>query len=234
MQIPFLLCETVRQKPQLFCRYSSPALRFLQRSGRGTFRRGSGSSLAQEVPKNRTKSHSGTGKLFRSFCASSASFPRRFQRKNDTYEFLSGVAVTPRTQFLSLHENADLELFQTVIHFAHYAVRVYGWPIYLMTSSLGVCHICSKLTCGCCFPCQKPPLAEVVEDNCCKCNYAVLQKLSDIGDIEIIYATYHVDVGETPFFVALDYDRKKVVVGIRGTLSMQVLFNFPVTTKIFR
>lgn len=144
------------------------------------------------------------------------------QRKNDTYEFLSGVAVTPRTQFLSLHENADLELFQTVIHFAHYAVRVYGWPIYLMTSSLGVCHICPNLSCPCCFPCQKPRTAEIVEDNCCKCNYAVLQKLTDIGDIEIIYATYHVDVGETPFFVALDYDRRKVVISIRGTLSMQV------------
>lgn len=63
---------------------------------------------------------------------------------------------------------------------------------------------------------------EVVDDNCCRCNYAVLQKLSDIGDIEIIYVTYHVDVGETPFFVALDYDRKKVVISIRGTLSVQV------------
>lgn len=141
------------------------------------------------------------------------------QRKNDTYEFLSGVAITPRTQFLSLHESAeDMELFQTVIHYAYYAVRVYGWPMYVMTSPFGLCKIRPEFTC-CCRRSQ--PSAEVVEDNCCKCNYAVLQKLSDIGDIEIIYATYHVDVGETPFFIALDYDRKKVVIGIRGTLSMQ-------------
>lgn len=39
----------------------------------------------------------------------------------------------------------------------------------------------------------------------------------------MIYATYHVDVGETPFFVAVDYVKKKVVVSIRGTLSMQVI-----------
>lgn len=51
----------------------------------------------------------------------------------------------------------------------------------------------------------------------------MLKKLSDLGDIDVIYATYHVDVGETPFFVALDYDRKKIVISIRGTLSMKVL-----------
>lgn len=43
------------------------------------------------------------------------------------------------------------------------------------------------------------------------------------GDVAIVYATYHVDVGETPFFVAIDYSRRKVVVSIRGTLSMKVL-----------
>lgn len=62
---------------------------------------------------------------------------------------------------------------------------------------------------------------EIVDDNCCQCNYAVLKKLTDFGDIDIIYATYHVDIGETPFFVALDYDRKKIVISIRGTLSMK-------------
>ncbi|CAH1129425.1 unnamed protein product [Ceutorhynchus assimilis] len=146
------------------------------------------------------------------------------QRKHDTYEFLSGVAVTPRTQFLSLHEDgADLELFQTVIHYAHYAVRAYGWPIYVMMNKTGVCHLCTGLQCCCCIPCRKrhEEDAEIVADNCCRCNYAALQTLTDLGDIEIIYATYHVDVGETPFFVALDYDRKKIVISIRGTLSMK-------------
>ncbi|XP_018570256.1 sn1-specific diacylglycerol lipase alpha isoform X2 [Anoplophora glabripennis] len=148
------------------------------------------------------------------------------QRKNDTYEFLSGVAITPRTQFLSLHEDgSDLELFQTVIHFAHFAVRAYGWPIYVLTESMGLCHLCTGVRCCCCFPCRKPTSEggnpEIVEDNCCQCNYAALDKLTDYGDIEIIYATYHVDIGQTPFFVALDFDRKKVVISVRGTLSMK-------------
>ncbi|XP_045466398.1 diacylglycerol lipase-alpha isoform X2 [Harmonia axyridis] len=147
------------------------------------------------------------------------------QKLNDTYEYLSGVPVTPRTQFLSLHEGGqDLELFQTVIHFAHFAVHAYGWPMYVMNNKLGFVKVCSNLTC-CCFPCNKSGEMtfnpEIINDNCCKCNYAVLQKLCDEGDIEIVYATYHCDVGETPFFIALDYDRKKVVISIRGTLSMQ-------------
>lgn len=72
-----------------------------------------------------------------------------FQRRNDTYEFLSGVAVTPRTQFLSLHEggeNSDFDMFNTVIHYMHYALGAYGWPVYLMTySTTGMCHLCTKI-----------------------------------------------------------------------------------------
>lgn len=41
------------------------------------------------------------------------------------------------------------------------------------------------------------------------------------GDVELIYVTYHVDIGETPFFVAVDYIKQKIVISIRGTLSMQ-------------
>ncbi|KAL1488240.1 hypothetical protein ABEB36_015195 [Hypothenemus hampei] len=145
------------------------------------------------------------------------------QRKNDTYEFLSGVPITPRTQFLSLNEEgADLELFQTVIHFANFAVKAYGWPIYVMMNKAGICTLCTRLQC-CCVPCRKvnEDDPEIVDDNCCRCNYAALQKLTDLGDIEIVYVTYHVDVGETTFFVAVDYDRKKIVISIRGTLSMK-------------
>lgn len=43
------------------------------------------------------------------------------------------------------------------------------------------------------------------------------------GDVSIFYATYHVDVNETPFFVAIDYTRRKIVISIRGTLSMKVM-----------
>lgn len=95
-----------------------------------------------------------------------------------------------------------------------------------MTERVGLCKLCANLRCCCCCaPCGKGDSAEIVKDNCCYCNYAALQRISEHGDIEIVYATYHVDVGETPFFIAVDYDRGKIIVSIRGTLSMKVSNN---------
>ncbi|KAJ9591943.1 hypothetical protein L9F63_001545, partial [Diploptera punctata] len=144
------------------------------------------------------------------------------QRKNDTYEYLSGVAVTSQTQFLALNDPEHFEHFQTVIHYMHFALGAYGWPMFLMThSGTGVCQLCTRLRCMC-FPCtQSNDSATIVSDNCCQCNYAALRRMVEVGEVEVIYATYHVDVGETPFFVAIDYTRRKIVISIRGTLSMK-------------
>ncbi|KAL0120705.1 hypothetical protein PUN28_008402 [Cardiocondyla obscurior] len=146
------------------------------------------------------------------------------QRKNDTYEFLSGVPVTPRTKFLSLTEDGDLGHFQLAIHYMHFALAAYGWPMFLVDPSTQLCQLCTRLQCCCCLPCgtHHEDTATVVEDNCCRCNYAALSRmLESLGEIEVVYATFHVDVGETPFFVALDYTKRKIVISIRGTLSMK-------------
>lgn len=87
------------------------------------------------------------------------------------------------------------------------------------------CNGCCVHSCGC-FPCccqnsKVEPEVTLIEDNCCSCNYAALRSMVSAGDVAIVYATYHVDVNETPFFVAIDYTRRKVVVSIRGTLSMK-------------
>ncbi|XP_018373290.1 PREDICTED: sn1-specific diacylglycerol lipase alpha isoform X1 [Trachymyrmex cornetzi] len=145
------------------------------------------------------------------------------QRKNDTYEFLSGVPVTSRTKFLSLTEDGDLGHFQLAIHYMHFALAAYGWPMFLVDSSTQLCQLCTRLQCCCCFPCgtRHEDMATVIEDNCCRCNYAALSRMLILGEIEVVYATFHVDVGETPFFVALDYTKRKIVISIRGTLSMK-------------
>lgn len=44
------------------------------------------------------------------------------------------------------------------------------------------------------------------------------------GEIEVIYATFHVDVGETPFFVALDYTKRKVCLGPPRAYLVRVSF----------
>ncbi|XP_049840314.1 diacylglycerol lipase-alpha [Schistocerca gregaria] len=144
------------------------------------------------------------------------------ERRNDTYEFLSGVPVTPATQFVALTEAADLGRFRDAVHYMHFALAAYGWPMFLVTySATGVCQLCASIRCSClwCAPPKDP--AVIVEDNCCRCNYAALRRMVDVGDVAVVYATYHVDVGETPFFVAVDYTKRKIVISIRGTLSLQ-------------
>ncbi|XP_074109664.1 inactivation no afterpotential E isoform X3 [Cotesia typhae] len=143
------------------------------------------------------------------------------QRKNDTYEFLSGVPITPRTKFLSLTEDGDMLHFQDTIHYMHFALAAYGWPLFLINHTTGLCQLCTRIRCEC-FPCVKnDDDAIVIDDNCCQCNYAALRRMVDVGEVDVIYATFHVDIGETPFFVALDYTQRKLVISIRGTLSMK-------------
>ncbi len=63
---------------------------------------------------------------------------------------------------------------------------------------------------------------EILNDNCCGCNAAAYSHLCDLPNVTLVYITYHVDVGETPFLVAVDYEWRTVVVSIRGTLSLKV------------
>lgn len=110
-----------------------------------------------------------------------------------------------------------------VIHFMHYALSAYGWPMFLMThSKTGMCQLCTKVRC-CCFSCcrSNKETTDIIDDNCCYCNYAAMKRMLKVTEAEVIYTTFHVDVGETPFFVAVDYTKEKIVVSIRGTLSMK-------------
>lgn len=104
----------------------------------------------------------------------------------------------------------------------HYALGAYGWPMFVMShSKTGICQLCTELRC--CLSCcgNKQETLDIVEDNCCFCNYAALKRMVNVGEAEVIYTTFHVDVAETPFFVAVDYTMNKIVISIRGTLSMK-------------
>lgn len=141
--------------------------------------------------------------------------------KNDVYEFLSGVPITPRTRFLQLSSLEGKEEFEKIVHYMRFALAIYGWPMFVVSSSsIEVCKMCPLLRCWrCCFSSEGEP--EVVEDNCCGCNVAAFRMMAPSEGLDLVYVTYHVDVGETPFFVALDHRRRAIVISIRGTLSMK-------------
>ncbi|XP_018908023.2 diacylglycerol lipase-alpha isoform X1 [Bemisia tabaci] len=151
------------------------------------------------------------------------------ERKNETFEYLSGVAVTSNTKFVAVGDENHVHLFQTVIHYMHYALAAYGWPMFLITHTVpDTCKFCFQLKCSCLPSCwwhrAKPDNDDepvIIEDNCCHCNYTAFKNMVASGDIDVVYATYHVDIGETPFFVVIDYTKQKIVICIRGTWSMK-------------
>lgn len=140
-----------------------------------------------------------------------------------------------------------MKVLQQIYHYMHFAMAIYGWPMYLRkNTATATCKLCAALRlvsnktcsiiksmltsillfsrCSCLTGCPNKPLESVVlEDNCCGCNYAAYSKMLDhLPDTYLVYITYHVDVGETPFLVALDFSQKAVVICIRGTLSLEV------------
>ena len=115
------------------------------------------------------------------------------------------------------------------MHYMHFAMAAYGWPIYIFQNkNVPVCKAVFKLTTSltcCCLPCCTPKKDEgavLLSDNCCSCNMVALKQVLAQKNCDLVYATFHVDVGETPFFIGVDYEKKVVVISIRGTLSMQV------------
>ncbi|ELT97131.1 hypothetical protein CAPTEDRAFT_139126 [Capitella teleta] len=147
------------------------------------------------------------------------------QGSNDVYQFLSGVHITPDTKFLSLKCDDTLKEYQKVVHYMRYALAAYGWPMYMMMETgTGLCKIMPNLSCCCCC-CQcgekTSSSVDIIDDNCCECNFAALRTLSGLKKADLIYVTYHVDIGQTPFFVAVDHEMKTVIISIRGTLSLQ-------------
>ncbi|XP_056017088.1 diacylglycerol lipase-alpha-like isoform X3 [Ostrea edulis] len=141
------------------------------------------------------------------------------QDNNDVYEYLSGTPIIPTTSFLQLSQPDVLAEYRKVIHYMRLALAAYGWPaVVMMKTDANCCGILPKLRCCCCV---NKPLSDFVQDNCCQCNFVALLKLSQLRQCDIVYATYHVDIGETPFYVAIDHKYKRVVICVRGTTSLQ-------------
>ncbi|XP_013421661.1 sn1-specific diacylglycerol lipase alpha [Lingula anatina] len=143
---------------------------------------------------------------------------------NDIYQFLSGVPVCPNTRFLRLTSPAVLADYKKTAHFMRYAAGAYGWPFYIYVNPCtGCCSLFPKLMCKCCCCCETSLglKTTLIGDNCCSCHYAALLKRSGCREADLVYVTWHNQIDETPFYVAIDQKYKKIVIAIRGTLSFE-------------
>lgn len=146
------------------------------------------------------------------------------QANNDVLAFLSGIPVTRNTKYLDLKNSAEMAMYKEVCYYMLFAMAAYGWPIYLLINpACGLCRLVS--TCSCNTSVSGSRLSQSVtveEDNCCGCNVLAMRRQfldRDLKEVQIVYTSCHDAVYETPFFVAVDHAKKKVVISIRGTLS---------------
>ncbi|XP_052416642.1 diacylglycerol lipase-alpha isoform X2 [Carassius gibelio] len=146
------------------------------------------------------------------------------QANNDVLAFLSGIPVTRNTKYLDLKNSAEMAMYKEVCYYMLFAMAAYGWPVYLLRQpACGLCRLVS--TCSCNTSVSSSRLSHsitVEEDNCCGCNVLAIRRQfldRDLKEVQIVYTSFHDAVYETPFFVAVDHAKKKVVISIRGTLS---------------
>uniref|UniRef100_A0A8C2BY28 Diacylglycerol lipase-alpha n=1 Tax=Cyprinus carpio TaxID=7962 RepID=A0A8C2BY28_CYPCA len=119
--------------------------------------------------------------------------------------------------------SSEMAMYKEVCYYMLFAMAAYGWPVYLLRKpACGLCKLVSTL-CVCVCVCSRLSQSITIEeDNCCGCNVLAIRRQfldRDLKEVQIVYTSFHDAVYETPFFVAVDHAKKKVVISIRGTLS---------------
>ncbi|XP_056268647.1 diacylglycerol lipase-alpha isoform X2 [Pseudoliparis swirei] len=145
------------------------------------------------------------------------------QANNDILAFLSGMPVTRNTLYLDLKNSTEMNMYKDVCYYMIFALAAYGWPMYLMRKpACGLCRLASSCPCTSVSGSRLSQSVTVEEDNCCGWNVLAIRRHfldRDLKQVQIVYTSCHDAVYETPFFVAVDHAKKKVVISIRGTLS---------------
>ena len=113
---------------------------------------------------------------------------------------------------------ADRKEFESALHFLHFSLGIYSWPLYVyMNPWCGLCRLCCKMHC-CCHRGDNQP--HINHDNSCACYVTGSRMIAGIEEIDLVHASFENNLYRVPFFVCLDHEYKSVVVSIRGTLSL--------------
>uniref|UniRef100_A0A8C8F5A7 Diacylglycerol lipase-beta n=1 Tax=Oncorhynchus tshawytscha TaxID=74940 RepID=A0A8C8F5A7_ONCTS len=135
----------------------------------------------------------------------------KMEQCRDPDEALSHSPSSP------IAEDLEAEL-EKATHCMQFAVAAYGWPMYVYSNPLtGAC----RLSRDCC----KTQSAEydIVGGDNMGCHFSSVLHSTGLQYRDFIYVSFHNQIYEIPFFVALDHKRAAVLVAIRGTLSLRDL-----------
>lgn len=104
-------------------------------------------------------------------------------------------------------------------HFLDFAIAVYGWPTYLVSTKN--CVPCWRLTrkIRCCGQLRCNQVL-IVKDNCCLCNTTSFSLQMEDRNVDLFYVSFHNTLYKVPFVVLTDHDTQSIVITIRGSLSL--------------
>ncbi|XP_056433318.1 diacylglycerol lipase-beta-like [Gadus chalcogrammus] len=109
----------------------------------------------------------------------------------------------------------EVELGQAA-HCMQFAAAAYGWPMYIYSNPLtGPC----KLSGDCCR--SQAAEYDIVGGDHLGCHFSSVLLSTGLGYRDFIYVSFHNQIYEIPFFVALDHKREAILVAVRGTLSLK-------------
>ncbi|XP_071763907.1 diacylglycerol lipase-beta [Centroberyx gerrardi] len=112
-------------------------------------------------------------------------------------------------------EDLETEL-EKAAHCMQFAAAAYGWPMYIYSHPLtGPC----KLSGDCCR--SQAAEYDIVGGDHLGCHFSSILHSTGLQYRDFIHVSFHNQIYEIPFFVALDHKREAVLVAVRGTLSLK-------------
>lgn len=146
------------------------------------------------------------------------------------------AVAAPRRQMIPTNLD-DLEIIRLTTRMSKFAFAIYSHLLYLFDKPLtGGCRLCYSCLGGEGCANNKPVqgytggagsktdgyTAVPLGDNCCSINHsAVNAVVEEMGDAEVVFASYRNDLEMKPYGIFLDHDTKSIVIAIRGSLSLE-------------
>ncbi|XDV45207.1 hypothetical protein PO909_013342 [Leuciscus waleckii] len=133
----------------------------------------------------------------------------KMEQSRDPDEVLTHSPSSP------IREDLEIEL-EKATHYMQFAAAAYGWPLYVYSNPLtGLC----KLSGDCCRSRQAE--YDLVGGDSLGCHFSSILQSTGLQYRDFIHISFHNQIYEIPFFVALDHKREAVLVAVRGTLSLK-------------
>ncbi|XP_051968323.1 diacylglycerol lipase-beta-like [Xyrauchen texanus] len=123
--------------------------------------------------------------------------------------------ILPHSPSSPIREDLEVEL-EKAAHCMQFAAAAYGWPMYIYSNPLtGIC----KLSGDCCR--NRHAEYDLVGGDNLGCHFTSILQSTGLQYRDFIHISFHNQIYEIPFFVALDHKREAVLVAVRGTLSLK-------------